>query len=396
MTNPGPPPPAGRPMPPGQLPQPQWGSYRHQQMPPPPQPGPAAAVKPGIVPLAPLSLGTILGGAFSSYRFNPRAMILLPFLLFAVIAIPGAPLGYLLSTGYALDSSVNSFTGQFDPGVEVIPGLLGLAGLALVSSAIIPFVASCIHGAVIGRKLTVAEIWAATRSRIPAIIGYTLLLGLAMTLSFAIVALPLLLGNVAAVITGVVLLLGCAVGWIWLSTKLLLAPAAIALESLGPIAAARRSFELTRGAFWPILGTYLLTSIIVSIAQQVIATAVGIPLTVLLLTRWEDQPQMMWVVNTPVTLLLLAIVMPFTYAVVTLIYTDRRIKREAYDVELAQQAFPPPPPAPTGPPPPGWGGGPPPGPYGPWHTGPPPPGPPPPGPLQGPPPGPPPGWNRPA
>lgn len=326
---------------PGQ--QPQWGSYRHRYSAPPPQLPAAAAVKPGIVALAPLNLGSVLGGAFTVYKFNPAAMIALPLVLFGALAAIGAPLAFLLSSG------LETVSDPFQIGVQVLPAVLGIAALALVSCAIIPFVAGSVHGAVLGRKLTVAEIWTATSRRIPAVLGYTLLLGLAMVVTTVLLILPMvaLQENVPALVGAMILLsLAYTVFWVWLSVKVLVAPAAIAVEGLGPIAAIRRSFRLTRGAFWPVLGTYLLASMIASIAQQLLGGLVSVPIAMVTsLVDLERPDLLLATLMVPAAFLSMAIVLPFNYAVVTLIYVDRRIKLEAYDVELAQQAAPVQPPS---------------------------------------------------
>jgi hypothetical protein len=333
-------------------------------------------LKPGIVPLAPMNVGSVLGGAFSMYKFNPAAMIALPLLLLGILALIGAPLGYLASTGF------DTFGDPIDIGTRLAPSLLGLAVLSLTTSIVVGFIASSVRGAVLGRKLTPAEVWAATRGRIPAIVGYAVMLGLAMAAVIAVCLLPFtwLVLDVAMQVIGMLVgtLVFCVL-WFWLSTKLLLAPVAIVLEGLGPFAAIRRSFQLTRGAFWPILGTYLLASLIVGLVQQVVGGAFSLAIT--MAAAFGEPGQQNAVTSTlmvPVVFLLLAIVLPFSNAVITLIYLDRRIKTEAYDVELIQQAYPmgaptayqwgppqtfsqPPhdpngyPPPPQQPPPPGWG-----------------------------------------
>jgi hypothetical protein len=285
----------------------------------------------------------VLGAAFTVYRFNPRAMILLPLVLFAGLGALSAPLTFVMIR--ALDSAI-TFADPLRLGLNIAPAALGLLGIGVVSLLIIPFIAVAVHAAVLGHKISIGQIWEQTRSRIPAVLGYSILLGLAMSLPAGLLLLPLIgivSGDTAGAVVGVVLIILMTLGYlvyaIWLGTKTVLAGPAIVLERLGPIEAVGRSFRLTRGAFWPVLGTYYLGSIIASVAAQIVSYVIMIPLSLTTLGS-PDFALVGTAMMIPATVLTMAITMPFTYAVVTLIYIDRRIKSEAYDVDLVRQSAP--------------------------------------------------------
>lgn len=344
MTEPGPPPTGWPSGPPGGQPdpgtQPQWGAYRHGTAPQPDLPGPA--VKPGIVALGPMNLGSVLGAAFTMFRFNPKGMILLPLALFAVLGALSIPLGFAMFG--SLDAMAFGSPGEIIAGM--VPGMLGIVGLSMLSALAIPLIAGCVHAGVLGRRLSLGEIWVQVRGRIPATLGYTVLLGLLVGLPGVIPMLPIIgiatgdgggLGGWIAIMA--LLLIIYVVYAIWFSTKAVLAAPAVVIERLGPVAAIRRSFELTAGAFWPVFGTYLLGSLIASFASQVVSYLLAIPLTVAGAVAPGNAP-LMATLSMPIGFLTMAITMPFTFAVVTLIYVDRRIKTEAYEVELIEQAMP--------------------------------------------------------
>jgi hypothetical protein len=270
-------------------------------------------------------------------------MILLPLVLFAGLGALSAPLTFVMIR--ALDSAI-SFADPMQIGLNIAPAALGLLGIGVVSLLIIPFIAVCVHAAVLGHKVSIGQIWEQTRSRIPAVLGYSVLLGLAISLPAGLLLLPLIgivsgdtVGLVVGVVSIVLLSLGYLVYAIWLSTKTVLAGPAIVLEGLGPIEAVGRSFRLTRGAFWPVFGTYALASIIASFAAQIVSYVILIPLSLTTLGS-SDVALIGTAMTIPVSFLTMAITMPFTYAVVTLIYIDRRIKSEAYDVDLVRQSAP--------------------------------------------------------
>ncbi len=58
---------------------------------------------------------------------------------------------------------------------------------------------------------------------------------------------------------------------LYLSVKLLYVVPVIAIEELGPIAALKRSWALTKGAFWRTLGYYLLASLAISVLSSMVS-----------------------------------------------------------------------------------------------------------------------------
>jgi uncharacterized membrane protein YhaH (DUF805 family) len=101
----------------------------------------------------------------------------------------------------------------------------------------------------------------------------------------------------------------------------------------------RRGFALTRRQFWRTFGIALLTIVVAGIA----ANFLGIPITIAgEVTALAVPPRyalLVIVVTQAVTqVLTAAFTTPFTSAVTSLQYIDQRMRKEAYDVELMQQA----------------------------------------------------------
>jgi hypothetical protein len=150
-----------------------------------------------------------------------------------------------------------------------------------------------------------------------------------------------------AFVLGGLLLLGLGA---YLYVAFALAPAAVVLERQGVRASLRRSRALVQGAWWRTFGILLLVNVI----AQVLAGILSVPFTALtLLVSWltgdgeglnpyEILPLLVTAVGT---ILAAAVTWPFTAVSSALLYVDRRMRREALDIELTRAAAVPSPPS---------------------------------------------------
>jgi len=346
------PPPGGYYPPPG-YPPPGYGApggYPPPGYPPPGYPPPGyppgygapLALKPGVIPLRPLTLSDIFNGAVAYIRANPKATLGLT----TVVVVAAQLLALVLSVGpFAV-------AGELQPtvsGEQVPTGLLigssasSLAGAVAtwLSSILLSGMLTVVVGrAVFGASITVKEAWQRLRPRLWALIGFTVLevLGAAVlvTIGVLIIAGVAVAANgTAAAVIGVPLVIALVVGMIYLATMLTFTPSLIVLERLRIFPAISRSFKLVRNDFWRVFGIWLLASIVVS----VVAGAVSVPFSLggqILLTAASSTMALLF------ALVLLSvgsaigqiITSPFSAGVVVLLYTDRRIRSEAFDLVL--------------------------------------------------------------
>ncbi len=359
MSNPGYPPPGYPPPgytgypPPGYPPYPPPG---YQGYPPPgypgypppgyPPPGYGApppmppAIKPGVIPLRPLTLTDILNGAFSYIRTNPKATLGLTTIVVVIAQLIGlvlqigplAAMGELgvlrgeeASTGALVGSSASSIASMIT---------------TLLSSIVLSGMLTVIVGrAVFGAHITIGEAWQRVRGRLLPLFGYTLLWLLAVAVPvFAavfVVAVVASLSGVVAFVLAIPLGLGLIALLIYLWTALSFAPPLIVLERLGVFPSITRSVRLIKGDFWRVLGIRLLATLVAG----VVAAAVSIPFSL------TGQILLMTAESTTTILIALALVAvggavgqiitaPFSAGAVVLLYTDRRIRAEAFDLVL--------------------------------------------------------------
>lgn len=307
------------------------------------------AVQPGIVPLRPLGLGEILDGAFRAIRANPRVMFGLTALVVSItVAVQSVAQWYLagIFSGAMTDTTAAlDPTGQLNLAAQTGPLLAEFAtipALTLATTVLTGLLIVSVSRSVLGRTVTIGEVWHGYRGRVGLVLVFSIGLGLAETLVLAALAGLVALAAAdkaigVAVVLGLVFGLAAVVGSIWLMVRTLLIPPAIMLEGGGLRSSISRGWRLSRGSFWRLLGIYLLTSIIVSVVGGLIAT----PASILTQFIFKD-PTMSSVPSLAVVgvahIIGLTLTTVFSAAVVALLYVDVRMRREGLDVELARAA----------------------------------------------------------
>jgi hypothetical protein len=368
-----PPPPGWQPPPPEQ--QPRWGQptgappgqapypspqapAQYRQLHPGPPPtyaypdGMPVAHKPGAIPLRPLVLSDIFDGAFRIIRYNPRATIGAAVLVSAVAMIVPIVAGLASGSTGGLSPDPGGDSLSDSQVVSLLVALGGLLAGAQLQSIGLLFVSGMIahvsSAAAVGRKLTMAEAWAATRGKRWRLLGMAFLLGLGVVVVVGVaVGLVVLvavgfkapLGEVVlfSIMVAAMLLVGYL--WFWVRLRALAVPT-LMLEPVGVFGALGRAVRLTRHQFWRILGLLLLVTLVVGVAGGILRLPFSVAGQVFL-TGSADAGHglLIYLLLTAVgTIISSAVLQPFTAAVSALLYIDQRIRKEAYDVELLGRA----------------------------------------------------------
>lgn len=357
------------PPPPGEQPQqgapapvgpPPPGQSVHSQPVAPPaqpvwtQPLPPAH-KPGAIPLRPLGLGDMLDGAFRLVRFNPGATVGASVLVAAVaMAIPLGVTAAMTVTGDSLQGFGASIEDpDYAPGSSEIISMLVAFGSLFLGSVlqaigailVAGMISHVAHAAAIGRKLTLAQAWAATHGNRWRLIGLALLVGVVYTLVLAVVVTPVVVlaivvdSPIPAILVGIVMFLLLIAASLFLTVRLyLLAVPALMLENTGIFGAFGRAWRLSARQFWRLFGIWLLATLIVGFASQIISVPISLVSSVVGIAQ-PDLYFFATIVGSAVsTVVSAAIVAPFSGAVTNLQYLDQRIRKESYEVELMEQA----------------------------------------------------------
>ncbi|HEX5728277.1 glycerophosphoryl diester phosphodiesterase membrane domain-containing protein [Microbacterium sp.] len=312
------------------------------------------ASRPGIIPLRPLTFGTILGRSFAALRQNPRVL-----LGFALCVQTAAYLIVLLGVGaVALASfirldTLRPGTEEFDTVMAGSIALTAIAGIVLGLGAgalgviVQGVVVSEVAHAAVAEKLNLRGLWQRVKPVAWRLIGYSLLLTLAVAVLIAIVAAAIIAVGVAALPIAVALtilfLLAAIPFTLWLTTKLLLVPAAIILEQATIRGAIVRSWTLVRGRFWPALGVIVLISLVFGGLGQVVSipfSFLSTGLTTIITPTGDPEPAAIIgifvavVLTQVVTLLIQSVAVVVQATATSIIYIDCRMRREGLDIDL--------------------------------------------------------------
>lgn len=318
--------------------------------------------KPGLVPLRPMTLGTILAASFQVIRRNPRPTvgpaILINLATFLIVSLSvGAITAWSIlriEQAQTAEDAEALAAGSFAlVGLgTILSMLLSVVGMAILQGIVVAEVAR----GTVGEKLPLRGLWALVKGRVGALLGWSLLLALA--LAVALVAVGLLVAVVAALLSflgvagialGIVLFLVLGLGVValagWLSTKLLFVPAAIVLERRSVASAVRRSWTLVVGWFWRTFGIMLLVVVMLSIASSIVSAPVNLLFTFggFLVAPTGGDPTVFlvvtivgYVVTFLVTSIIGALTLVIQSATSSLLYLDLRMRTEGLDLELAR------------------------------------------------------------
>ncbi|UKA61614.1 hypothetical protein [Arthrobacter sp. FW306-04-A] len=303
------------------------------------------------MPLRPLMFGEIMDGAFQTIRRNAKTMfgsalvvqaikgVLSGVATFGMLGIAEPPVD-----GFTTQSEAMQYLG---PVLGVAAGVMGISLLAMVLSSILQGVMAIpVARSALNRRTGFKQMWSLAGSRIWSLVGlgFLMLAGslLFFVVLFVLAALILTGMGSAGLLLVLPLGLGAVVVYIWVYTKLMVAPAAVSIEEVGVFAGLRRSWTLTSRNWWRIFGITLLVGFMVGVIAQVIQ----IPLSLAsggLTAVFSPHPGVGQVTTTTVVLLVVSSVVgaltgavgfAFETSVSALIYMDLRMRRDGLDVEL--------------------------------------------------------------
>src|SRR6266542_2314988 len=295
--------------------------------------------------LRPLGIGDIVPRMITLYRGSPilfAALALLPYIVFALI------LGLVGGSIF-----VSMFAGFNTSRLIADPALLtpGQIGTLIVFGAIVAIVAIVVFSA---QAAAIVDATAKRYLGAATTVGRSLGTGLRASarLVFAYILAAVILFVVCGLFIVVLILIGVAirqtpalvalltfvgglalfVGLFYVLASLMVLPAVVTVEGAGPLAAIRRSWNLSNGYRWRILGLQLL--------MTVIAGVLSVLSSVVLLLGFTNQGTAQLVLQQVLNVLVNALWAPVQWGVFTILYYDLRVRKEAFDLQLAAEALP--------------------------------------------------------
>jgi len=266
--------------------------------------------------LRPLSIGEVLDGAFTIYRRQFAS-------LFLTALVPQLPLLVLFAVWYGFLSFAGaSASAGAEPSSAALAGI-GVSAIILVPLAMLGYVVTI--GAVTfqtaraytGAPVTTKEALQRGLNRALPLVG-----------AYFVVGFLTFLGFFALIIGAIVVMLGAFA----------VAPAVV-LERRGPTEAMSRSWALAKGAWGEVFLLGFIASMIAGlpgVAVSMVTTIVGMVIShgdPGLMMASQGVGQVLGQVARTITL-------PFSLGATVLLYYDRRVRSEALDVQMMAESLP--------------------------------------------------------
>ena len=289
------------------------------------------------IPLRPLGFGEIVDGALQLYRRD--------FGLYYLIALLAAVPGYILMLVLGTDVSALNV----EPGADPLAALGDASTVLFVLLLSAAFswvgmlaVAVAMTERIEERHVSVGGSYRDALRHLPRAAGATILgfavfafvAGVILVVAMIFAASLIVSGSITLVLLGTlsVMLLGAGLAMFWLAATFAILPAVI-IEGRGVIGALRRSLSLCRGGWLRVIGIMVVASIIKLAPTLAITALFGMQD---LFTSPEAlgivDAQSQWLMNTA-GLLIGPLTTPFMLGSILILFHDRRVRSEAYDLE---------------------------------------------------------------
>lgn len=319
------------------------------------------APQPATLPKRPFTFFETLDGGFRLLRFSPGATFGISMIVHTLVTLAAGLVFTLLVVGNA------GFLGRVfeNPeagiGLNVVIQTVSVTASFLVLSLVqllSAFAVVAADSAFARERMSLSAVWRALHGKRLRLVllsavcltAHLVLLGVSLSPGLLLLALSPVAGVLVATL-GIVL---WVVATAYLFTKCALAGAALALEGLGILAALKRSWDLTRGGFWKSLGqltlSYFLSSQVVGLILSpilfVLIVAFVLVFVVLSLDGGSGAETILAVAMSvgmgsaiaAVAIAASALMFAFLSGVVALVYLDRRMRREGYDLVVLRRA----------------------------------------------------------
>lgn len=292
-------------------------------------------VRPGVIPLRPITVGELLGAVFATMRLHWRPLLAISSTVAAVsvvLLIPAIVAAQPVVRAYFALLTMDS--GQSSAEVDAtstaalhafwgfVPWLLLIVAVQFIAAVVIDSgTALVVSRAVLGKQTTASAALSAIGRSLPKLIGLGLIIGVSVTAGFFLCIIP-----------------GLILATLWFA-----APIAMRVEPATIGGSLRRSWTLVGHSFWRVLGILLLVQVLVGVAVQVITTPVSFIGSVGIVTGQSGVDA----TNADVTSVLLVYLasgvltlLMYSFASVarTLLYLDLRIRHENLAPALIEAA----------------------------------------------------------
>jgi hypothetical protein len=293
--------------------------------------------------LRPLGVGDVLDRTFTVYRAKPLIFIGLSAIWYLVLVLVFVVLAVAIFAGALAAFARQATTPSPDQIAGAVVGIIGF-GLVAVVVAILLFSAqsaSLVHAAALrylAKDVAIGESFraglsASGRLFIAGVLAFLAIFGIWAVLLIAAAVTNQGIAFAIAVPAAIVAtaFLGCS----WL-----VAPVVVVVEKMGPIAALGRAWGLSGGNRWRIFGIQVLLLILNLVLSLLIGGLFGGLAAAGAQGATPSPFGVTSVVQSLVNLASTIIWAPVEWIAFTVLYYDLRVRKEAFDLQLAAEALP--------------------------------------------------------
>jgi len=293
--------------------------------------------------LRPLGVGDVLDRTFTVYRSKPLVFIGLSAIWYLLLVLVFVVLAVAIFAG-ALAAFARQAT---TPSPEQIAGAaVGIIGFVLVAIvvaiiAISAQSASLVHAAsrrYLAKDVAIGESFRAGLSASGRLFIAGVLVFLAIVGVWAVLLIVAAITNQG--LAFFLAILAAIVATAYLGCSWLVAPVIVVVEKMGPIAALGRAWGLSGGNRWRILGIQVLLFILNLVLSLLIGGLFGGLVAAGAQGGTPGQLGVTSIVQSIVNLASTIIWAPVEWIAFTVLYYDLRVRKEAFDLQLAAEALP--------------------------------------------------------
>jgi hypothetical protein len=290
--------------------------------------------------LRPLGVGDVLDRTFNVYRAKPLLFIGLSAIWYLLLVLFFIVLAVVVFASVLAGFARQLTTANPELIAGTIVGIIGFVFIAVVV-AILLFSAqsaALVHAAArryLAKDVTIGDAFRAGLGASARLFVAGILVFLAIVALWAVLFIAAALTNQFLAFAVAFIVAIVATGY--LGASWLVAPVIVVMEKMGPVAALGRAWRLSEGNRWRILAMQLLLFILNLILSIVIGALFGGFAAV---GSTSDQIGLSNVVQSLVNFASTIVWAPVEWIAFTVLYYDLRVRKEAFDLQLAAEALP--------------------------------------------------------
>jgi hypothetical protein len=295
------------------------------------------------IPLRPLGVSEILDGAVTYIRRNPRATLGMSAVMTTVIEVVVTLAQYFL-IGSQARTEITPGTIERSVGWTFVIAAGSLLLTAYVVLLLSGMLAPIMARTLLGRPTSLSHAWRVVRPCLGRLFGAATAVVAAVFLALAIPLTPMIAavaGDAPVGVQAVTWILGVPIAFVAMVTAYVwfaFSTPILVMERRGVIASLRRSAEMVRGRWWRTFGVLFLALLITVLAEFVVIPA-PFNVVVEIVAGVHPSPDGglligLLALSAVGRIVAGTLVNPFNAGVIAIVYADRRMRREAFDLEL--------------------------------------------------------------